>query len=172
VALPKDYAGQRCSLSRALEVVGERWTLLILRDAFFGVRRFGDFVAHLGVPRTVLTERLDALRKSDVLAETLGSHRYIEYVLTDKGVRLWPVVRDLLSWGDEFYAPNGARRVFQHVEDGGMIASDGTCTSCGRLVPPADLQVLPGPGCDEDGGDIVSKSLTTAHRLLEPIRDH
>ena len=56
--LPKDYAGQHCSLSRALEIVGERWTLLIIRDAFFGVRRFGDFAAHLGIPRAVLAERL------------------------------------------------------------------------------------------------------------------
>jgi DNA-binding HxlR family transcriptional regulator len=72
MALPKDYAGQRCSLSRALEVVGERWTLLIVRDAFFGVRRFGDFTAHPGVPRGVLTERLESLRNADVLAETKG----------------------------------------------------------------------------------------------------
>src|ERR1700719_763307 len=97
MALPKDYAGQRCSLSRALEGVGERWTLLIMRDAFFGVRRFGDFAAHLGVPRAVLTERLESLREAGVLAETRGSHGYSEYVLTDKGLSLWPVVRDLLN---------------------------------------------------------------------------
>ena len=104
MALPKDYAGQRCSLSRALEVVGERWTLLIMRDAFFGVRRFGDFAAHLGVPRAVLTERLESLREAGVLAETRGSHGYGEYVLTGKGLSLWPVVRDLLSRGDEYYS--------------------------------------------------------------------
>ena len=61
MALPKDYADDRCSLARALEVVGERWTLLIVRDAFFGVRRFGDFAAHLEIPRAVLTSRLAAL---------------------------------------------------------------------------------------------------------------
>src|ERR1700685_2810593 len=70
MALPKDYPGQRCSLSRALEVIGERWTLLIMRDAFFGVRRFGDFAAHLGVPRAVLTARLEGLREAGLLAET------------------------------------------------------------------------------------------------------
>ncbi|QIZ00751.1 winged helix-turn-helix transcriptional regulator [Streptomyces sp. S1D4-11] len=172
MALPKDYAGQRCSLSRALEVVGERWTLLILRDAFFGVRRFGDFVAHLGVPRGVLTERLESLREAGVLAETLGSHGYSEYVLTDKGLSLWPVVRDLLSWGDEYYSATGPRRVFQHVRDAGMLAPDGVCASCGNTVPPSDLLVLPGPGFDESDDDVVSKTLTTAHRLLEPIRGH
>jgi DNA-binding HxlR family transcriptional regulator len=88
VSLPKDYAGQRCSLSRALEVADERWTLLILRDAFFGVRRFGDSTAHLGVPRAVLTERLESLRDADVLAESKGNHGYREYVLTGNGRRL------------------------------------------------------------------------------------
>jgi DNA-binding HxlR family transcriptional regulator len=170
MALPKDYAGQRCSMSRALEVVGERWTLLIMRDAFFGVRRFGDFAAHLGMSRAVLTERLDALREAGVLAETLGSHGYGEYVLTVKGVSLWPVVRDLLSWGDEYYSANGARRVFQHAQDAGLTAPDGICATCGRSLPPSDLLVLPGPGYDGEGDDFVSQALTTAHRLLEPLR--
>src|SRR5882757_2047109 len=151
MALPRDYAGQRCSLSRALEVVGERWTLLIMRDAFFGVRRFGDFAAHLGVPRAVLAERLETLREAGVLAETRGSHGYSEYVLTDKGLSLWPVVRDLLSWGDEYYSVNGPRRVFQHAQDAGIIGPDGTCATCGSAVPPSDLLVLPGPGYDGEG---------------------
>lgn len=172
MALPKDYAGQRCSLSRALEVVGERWTLLIMRDAFFGVRRFGDFAAHLGMPRAVLTERLETLGEAGVLAETPGSHGYNEYVLTDKGLSLWPVVRDLLSWGDEYYSANGPRRVFQHVQDEGIIGPDGACATCGSVVPPPDLLVLPGPGYDGEEDDIVSKALTAAHRLLEPIRGH
>jgi DNA-binding HxlR family transcriptional regulator len=170
MALPKVYAGQRCSLSRALEIVGERWTLLILRDAFFGVRRFGDFVAHLGVPRAVLTERLEALRDAGVLAETRGSHGYGEYVLTDKGIGLWPVVRDLLAWGDEHYSPQGPRRVFQHSEDAGLLEPDGRCSVCGCLVEPSDLVVLPGPGYDEAGDDIVSQALTGAHPLLAPVR--
>src|ERR1700753_1084550 len=68
MALPNDYAGQACSLARALEIVGERWTLLIVRDAFFGVRRFGDFAAHLGIPRAVLAERLKSLTAAGVLA--------------------------------------------------------------------------------------------------------
>jgi DNA-binding HxlR family transcriptional regulator len=170
MALPKYYAGQRCSLSRALEVVGERWTLLIMRDAFFGVRRFGDFAAHLGVPRAVLSERLEALREAGVLAETRGSHGYSEYVLTDKGLSLWPVIRDLLSWGDEYYSVSGPRRVFQHAQDAGAIGPDGACAVCGLVVPPPDLLVLPGPGYDGEGDDLVSKTLIAPHRLLEPVR--
>src|SRR5881409_104343 len=95
--LGKDYEGQDCSLARALEVVGERWTLLIVRDAFFGVRRFGDFAAQLGIPRAVLTSRLKALVREGVLVRENA-----EYRLTDKGVALWPVVRALMGWGDAF----------------------------------------------------------------------
>src|SRR5580700_9692284 len=104
MALPKDYAGQRCSLARALEVVGERWTLMIVRDAFFGVRRFGDFAAHLGVPRAVLSERLGSLIEAGLLRRADGAHGHTEYLLTDKGMTLWPVVRSLLVWGDEHYS--------------------------------------------------------------------
>jgi len=88
------------------------------------------------------------------------------------GLSLWPVVRDLLSWGDEYYSANGPRRVFQHAQDAGTIAPDGTCAACGSAVPPSDLLLLPGPGYDGEGDDFVSKSLTTAHRLLEPVRGH
>src|ERR1700678_2543451 len=101
MALPKDYAGQRCSLSRALEIVGERWTLLIVRDAFFGVRRFGDFAAHLDIPRAVLTARLATLTEAGVLAVVPGAHGHDEYALTGKGADLWPAVRALLAWGGE-----------------------------------------------------------------------
>jgi DNA-binding HxlR family transcriptional regulator len=170
MALPKDYAGQRCSLSRTLEIVGERWTLLIVRDAFFGVRRFGDFAEHLGTPRAVLTERLDSLRGAGVLAEVRGSHGYSEYVLTDKGVSLWPAVRELLRWGDEYCSDNGPRRVFQHVADGGMLTPEGTCAACGSPVPPSDLLILPGPGYDGPEDDFVSQVLVTPHRMLEPVR--
>ena len=106
------------------------------------------------------------------VAETRGSHGYREYVLTGKGLSLWPVVRDLLSWGDEYYSANGPRRVFQHVRDTGLIAPDGACATCGSVVPPADVLILPGPGYDGEGDDVVSQTLTNPHRLLEPIRGY
>ena len=110
MALPKDYTGEGCSLARALEVVGERWTLLIVRDAFFGVRRFGDFAAHLAIPRAVLTHRLSALADAGVLAVVPGPHGHDEYALTGKGLDLWPVVRSMLAWGDDYYSEKGPRR--------------------------------------------------------------
>lgn len=168
--LPKDYAGQSCSLSRSLEVVGERWTLLIIRDAFFGVRRFGDFTAHLGIPRAVLAERLGSLADAGVLAAVPGTHGHDEYVLTDKGISLWPAVRSLLVWGDEYYSARGPRRVFRHAADSGDVRSDGVCVNCGAAVPVTDLEVLPGPGFGPPADDVVTAALAGPHRLLEPIR--
>jgi DNA-binding HxlR family transcriptional regulator len=170
--LPKDYAGQQCSLARALEIVGERWTLLIVRDAFFGVRRFGDFVAHLGIPRAVLAERLGSLTGEGVLSGTEGDHGHTEYVLTGKGLTLWPVVRSLLAWGDEHYSGGGPRRVFQHAADAGPVSGDGTCATCGQAVPVQDLLVAPGPGLvtRPDSTDPVSTALASPHRLLAPVR--
>jgi DNA-binding HxlR family transcriptional regulator len=170
--LPKDYGGQQCSLARALEIVGERWTLLIVRDAFFGVRRFGDFVAHLDIPRAVLAERLSSLTSAGVLSGTGGAHGHTEYLLTSKGLTLWPVVRSLLAWGDEHYSDDGPRRVFQHAPDGAAVAGDGICATCGQLVPVPELVVAPGPGLASTPGraDPVSLALGAPHRLLEPVR--
>jgi len=170
MALPKDYAGQGCSLARALEVVGERWTLLIVRDAFFGVRRFSDFAAHLDIPRAVLTHRLAALVGSGVLAIVRGPHGHDEYVLTGKGLDLWPAVRSLMAWGDDYYSAQGPRRLFSHVVDSGEVAQDGTCAACGAVVPTADLVVTPGPGWTPGGTDAVSAAMAEPHRMLTSIR--
>jgi DNA-binding HxlR family transcriptional regulator len=172
MALPKDYLGEGCSLARALEVVGERWTLLIVRDAFFGVRRFGDFAAHLAIPRAVLTSRLDLLAEAGVLAVVPGAHGRDEYILTRKGLDLWPAVRALLAWGDDHYSATGPRRVFRHAADDGAVAADGTCAACGAAVGVADQLVEPGPGFTPAPGrtDAVSAALTAPRRLLEPIK--
>ncbi|HEX4091437.1 MAG TPA: helix-turn-helix domain-containing protein [Trebonia sp.] len=172
MALPKDYAGDRCSLARALEIVGERWTLLIVRDAFFGVRRFGDFAVHLDIPRAVLTSRLAALVDAGVLTLVPGAHGHDEYALTDKGRDLLPVVRSLMVWGDEHYSEVGPRRVFRHAADDGEVRPDGICAACGDAIDSADLVVAPGPGLAAVPAreDPVSIALNTPHRLLEPLR--
>src|ERR1700733_11333851 len=172
MTLPKEYAGERCSLARALEVVGERWTLLIVRDAFFGVRRFGDFAAHLDIPRAVLTQRLAALVESGVLALVHRAHGHDEYALTGKGADLWPAVRALLAWGDQHYSAVGPRRVFRHAADDGDVAGRGVCAACGAMVGSADLVVAPGPGLAAipPKTDQVSVALNAPHRLLQPIR--
>nr|WP_062340605.1 helix-turn-helix domain-containing protein [Herbidospora sakaeratensis] len=169
MTLPSTYADRNCSLARALEVVGERWTLLIVRDAFFGVRRFGDFATQLKIPRAVLADRLKLLVREGVLSREEGPA--VEYRLTPKGVELWPVVRAMMTWGDAFYSPGGAPRSIRHDHDGGLLDPGGRCERCGEPVPVAETRVEPGPGFDaaDEGHDPVSDAINTPRRLLDPI---
>jgi DNA-binding HxlR family transcriptional regulator len=172
MALPNDYAGQSCSVARALEIVGERWTLLIVRDAFNGVRRFGDFATHLEIPRAVLTNRLRALVEAQVLTRVPGPAGHDEYELTGKGIKLWPVVRDLMAWGDEYYSPRGPRRILRHSLDDGTLDDAGRCSECGATVDVADTVIAPGPGLKKKrrGDDPLAAAFTMPHQLLTPAR--
>ncbi|MEU1677062.1 helix-turn-helix domain-containing protein [Streptomyces roseifaciens] len=172
MALGRGYADQDCSLARALEVVGERWTLLVLRDCFYGVRRFGDFHAHLGIPRAVLADRLKALAAVGVVERrphTTGVE--VDYVLTDRGLDLWPIVFSLAQWGERWLAPEGSRRLFSHAACGTDIGSGGACSACGTVPPPADLLIRQGPGADATlRDDRVSTALRRGpHRLLTDL---
>lgn len=170
MALPRDYAGQACSLARSLELVGERWTLLIVRDAFYGVRRFSDFLVHLGIPRAVLTERLAGLVTAGVLERVPGPGGHDEYATTEKGLALWPAVRALTAWGDAYCAERGPRRVFRHVPCDAVIDTAGACPVCGSIPGPDTLAVLPGPGlAGEAITDPVTAALATPHRMLQPL---
>lgn len=111
MALPRDYPDENCPIARSLEVIGERWTLLIVRDAFYGVRRFTDFQTHLGIPKAVLSRRLTVLVQEGILDTAAAvAGRRDEYVLTSKGLRLWPVLRALTHWGAEHYQTAQQRR--------------------------------------------------------------
>ncbi|HEV2637092.1 MAG TPA: helix-turn-helix domain-containing protein [Actinocrinis sp.] len=172
MTLPRDYANQVCSAARSLEIVGERWTLLIVRDAFYGVRRFSDFAVHLQVPRAVLTERLTALVQDGILDRVPGPGRRDEYGLTAKGVDLWPVVRSLMVWGDEYYGrAEGPRRLFRHAADDGQLDGYGICAECGKHVPVPEILVLPGVLSYEPGNapNPVTEALDAPRRLLEPL---
>jgi DNA-binding HxlR family transcriptional regulator len=171
MTLPSTYADRNCSVARALEVVGERWTLLIVRDAFFGVRRFGDFVTQLNVPRAVLSDRLKSLVQEGVLIRGDDGTGNVEYRLTAKGVGLWPVVRALMNWGDAFYSPSGVKRIVRHDQDGALLDHDGRCQDCGLVVPVPEIRIELGPGFDltNSDHDPVSNAIRTPRRLLEPI---
>jgi DNA-binding HxlR family transcriptional regulator len=171
MALPREYTRQACSVVRTLEVVGERWTLLIVRDAIFGVRRFSDFLQHLAIPRAVLTERLEFLVSEGVMARVPGPGKRSEYELTGKGLALWPVVRALAAWGDEYYAPQGRRRVFVHESCDGEVSSAGTCARCGASVPLDETVMTPGPGlpAPSPGDDPVTAALAEPRMLLRPV---
>ncbi|MEK8143382.1 helix-turn-helix domain-containing protein [Streptomyces sp. M10(2022)] len=171
MALGKDYASQQCSIARALEVIGERWTLLVVRDAFYGVRRYNDFLGHLGIPRAVLASRLQALTEAGVLARRRyqESPPRDEYVLTDSGRALWPTISSLGLWGREHIAGTLPMRLFVHAECGSELGPYGQCPACGAVVPPEDIEVRPGAGLDPDPDDPVSRALLVPHRLLRPL---
>lgn len=171
MSLPSTYADRNCSLARALEVVGERWTLLIIRDAFYGVRRFKDFAAQLGIPRAVLTSRLKSLVQEGVLTRDDDGAGNIEYRLTAKGIGLWPIVHALMSWGDAFYSPVGVKRALRHDRDSGLLDHEGRCQDCGLVVPVPEIRIEPGPGFEPTDSELdpVSSALNTPRRLLEPI---
>ncbi|MFF3950063.1 winged helix-turn-helix transcriptional regulator [Streptomyces sp. NPDC001902] len=171
MTLPNTYADGNCPLARTLEVVGERWTLLIVRDAFYGVRRFGDFATQLGIPRAVLTGRLKTLVQEGVLTRDDDAAGGVEYGLTAKGIALWPAVHALMNWGESFYSPNGTKRLIRHDLDGGLLDPDGRCQECGAAVPVPEIRMEPGPGFQPQGtdDDPVSSAINTPRRLLEPI---
>jgi DNA-binding HxlR family transcriptional regulator len=171
--LGNGYAGQDCSLARALELVGERWTPLVLRDAFFGVRRYGDFRAHLDIPRAVLSDRLRTLVAAGVLAKEPYSESREEYVLTDIGRQLWPVLYSLSMWGERnLPAVDGPRRLFAHAACGTRLGPGGGCPACGTTPEPAELEIRPGPGADLRRTDPVSVALRRPHRMLTPLESH
>ena len=149
--LGRTYESQTCSVARALEVVGERWTLLVLRDAFLGVRRFDDFQRSLGVARNVLTSRLGRLVEEGVLERVAYQQRpeRFEYRLTEKGLGLWPVVVSLLRWGDEHYPEDaGPPKILEHRGCGGGLTAHFTCERCGAQLGPRDVLVRNGPGLE------------------------
>jgi DNA-binding HxlR family transcriptional regulator len=171
VALPREYTAESCPIARSLEIVGERWTLLVVRDAFYGVRRFSDFRAHLGIPKAVLSDRLSLLVDESVFAKAPGSGGRDEYMLTRKGRQLWPTIWSLVSWGNENYVDQSRRRSYRHAGCGGTIGLDRSCAECGQLPDVADLVVHP-PRRPRDRGvrdDTVSLVLRQPHRMLQPI---
>lgn len=144
--LKSTYDTQVCSAARALEVVGERWTLLILRELFLGIRRFDEIQEDLGVARNILTTRLQKLVEHGV-AEKAGR----EYVLTGKGLDLWPVLHSLMVWGDEHdAAAGGPPMLLRHRGCGGEVDAHRICGACGERLSAREVRAEPGPGAPAD----------------------
>lgn len=167
--LGKDYERQDCSIASALEVVGERWTLLIVRDAFYGVRRFSDFHAHLDVPKAVLSERLSSLVEHGILERRPDPDhpRRNFYELTDAGRGLWPVLNALLVWGDQNRLPKS--HLFKHAACGTELDQGAGCPTCKLTPPVGDIVTEPRPGCPTLRSDPVAMALRHPRRLLEPL---
>jgi DNA-binding HxlR family transcriptional regulator len=144
-----DIGQQVCSVARALSVVGERWTLLILRDAFFGTRRFDEFQSNLGITRHRLSERLGKLVEHGVLTRVQYSDRPVrhEYRLTRKGLGLYPVLMTLGRWGDEWMdRGEGPPITYFHQRCGHKMNPTLTCSECGETLRPQHVTAMVGRG--------------------------
>lgn len=139
---------QVCSVARALEVVGERWTFLILRDSLMDVRRFDQFLTRLGVARNVLTDRLNRLVDNGILERVAYQDRPLrhEYRLTTKGQELAPVIITLMEWGDRYLAGEaGAPMINEHADCGGHVVAQVVCEKCERPLALDEVGHRPGP---------------------------
>ena len=139
--LNRTYDTQNCSVARTLETIGERWTLLIIRDAFHGARRFEDFQRSLGVARNVLTARLNLLIDEGYMERRRYSERPArhEYRLTQKGVDLWPVLFTLMTFGEKYYPLDGAMIEVEHRDCGTRVDDHMCCPKCGVQVGVRDV---------------------------------
>ena len=154
--LGRDYPGQNCSVARTLEIVGERWTLLILRDAFLGLTRFERFGRKLGVAPNILAKRLDTLVEAGIMERRAYQEHPVrhEYVLTERGRGLFPVIAALLRWGDANAAPHGAPVRALHTGCGGELTQRARCDACGSDLGPEDVEWHWGPGSGRPEGPI------------------
>jgi DNA-binding HxlR family transcriptional regulator len=148
--LGKDYEGQICSIARSLELVGERWTILVVREVFNGNRRFSEMQRSLGVARNVLTARLQRLVDEGILERRPYSERpeRYEYFLTEKGLDLWPLMIALMKWGDKHEPLSGGPPmiVVHKGACGGEIDDRRICTRCGKKLGVREARAIEGPG--------------------------
>jgi len=142
-------ADQPCSVARSVAVIGDRWTLMLLRDAFLGIRRFDDFERRLGISRSIIADRLKHLVDEGVLRREAYQENPVrhEYRLTDKGMALHPVIMAIVHWGDVHYAGEaGPPLLHRHKACGCDFHPVLACSECGEAVGARDVEVRNGPG--------------------------
>ena len=138
--LGRTYDREVCSAARALELAGERWSLLILRNAAFaGMTRFTDFQKSLDIAPNVLADRLEGFVQDGVMTASAGARGHAEYHLTDKGLDFKPVIVALTEWGDRWAAPEGPPIAYQHEGCGGQVRQLLECRKCGARLRPRDV---------------------------------
>lgn len=144
----EELIDQPCSITRPLTVLGDRWTFVIVKQAFAGVRRFEDFQASLGISRGRLADRLDRLVEQGILVREPykdGRVRH-EYRLTDKGHELYPILMAIRDWGDRHMAPDGPPVHYRHRDCGGEAHVHLSCEACGEEISAREVVPEPGPG--------------------------
>jgi DNA-binding HxlR family transcriptional regulator len=146
-----EFPGQVCSVARSLEIVGEWWTLLIVREAFFGTERFSDFEINLGISKNILTERLSKLVEAEILERTqlTGRGNPVCYRLTDSGRDLLTIIVALMQWGDRWINRRCAPVRIIERETGNEVAELVVTGNDGKTLSLRDLDIVPGPGADD-----------------------
>jgi DNA-binding HxlR family transcriptional regulator len=167
-----ELADERCSVARTIAVIGDRWTLLILRDCFLRIRRFDDFQDRLGITRHILADRLKKLVDAGVLEKVPYGDRPVrhEYRLTDRGLDLYPVMLSVVHWGDTHTTGKAGRPLLhQHLVCGHQFDPVLTCSACSSPVDPRAVRVVPGPGAGRNPRQ-PSANTGTAGRTARPTR--
>jgi DNA-binding HxlR family transcriptional regulator len=147
----KSFSEMDCSVAQCLEVVGEWWSMMIVRDTFMGVTRFEDFQKRLGISRNILRERLNSLVEAGVLERVPYSEhppRY-DYKLTQKGKDLWPILTAMRQWGDQYAAPSGPPVELVHRSCGETTHAEMSCAWCGERLTYRNVKAIAGPGRDD-----------------------
>jgi DNA-binding HxlR family transcriptional regulator len=143
----EELADEPCSITRPLVILGDRWTLLILKYAFAGIRRFNAFQSSLGISRSRLHDRLDRLVEHGILVKQKPEHgAHEEYRLTEKGFDLYPILIAIRDWGDAHMAPDGPPVRYEHRECTGEAHARMGCDVCGKAMTARDVAIAPGPG--------------------------
>src|SRR5437879_3114035 len=143
------FAGIACSMARSLEVIGDWWTPLIVRDVYLGLCRFDDIATDLGVSRNLLASRLRQLEDDGIIERRRYQERppRDEYLLSEAGLDLAPVLMALTAWGDRWVAPDaGPPLRFRHRDCGELFTPTVSCSACGEAIAAQDVEVVPGPG--------------------------
>lgn len=144
-----DFDAENCSVARTLEAIGDRWTLLVLREAFYGVRRFEQMQRNLGIARNILAARLQKLVGHGILERRRYQERpeRFEYRLTRKGLDLYPPLVTLMQWGDAYMADEAGPPVtLVHKTCGHEADAQLTCGHCGEALDAREVRVEAGPG--------------------------
>lgn len=160
------FADMSCSIARTLELLGDWWTFLIVREAFFGSRKFGEFERVLGIAPNVLTQRLVKLVEGGILVidATSASGKALSYRLSPKGRDLFPVLVTMMQWGDKHAsAPKGPPVRFVEKRTGQEIAPMVLRAASGQELDVADVMPVPGPGA----GRAVQQRMTEIAELFE-----
>jgi DNA-binding HxlR family transcriptional regulator len=161
--LGRTYDREVCSAARALEVAGERWSLLILRNAAFaGMTRFTDFQESLGIAPNVLTARLESFVEAGLMTGSRAATGFGEYHLTPKGLDFKPAIIALTEWGDRWMAPDGPPIKYEHEKCGGHVTSRLHCSACAKV--PAARDVIARPTAAMDRARKRRRGATTGNK--------